>query len=96
MSGTEYRVVWYREGVGRKVKRFASLGSATRRKNLLGPQPWMAYDKNPNSLWCCDGYQCNCGGLTVMEFCKQERDLLPKVESVHIERRQVGEWLPHD
>ena len=90
--GTEYRVVWSREGIGRKVKRFATLKMATRRMILLGPKPWMAYTNDHNSLWCCNGYQCNCGGLTAQAYFEKMRDSYPKVESVHIESRSIGEW----
>ena len=91
----EYRVVWKREGVRRKVKRFASLKLAQRKMLLLGPEPWLGaseYGKrDPERLNCCSGHECACGGLTVREWWEQLG--LPKLEYMHIERREVGKWL---
>ncbi len=98
--GIEYRIVWKREGCRQKAKRFVSLKAAQRKMRVLGPEPWTAFDKfsgrdEPDNYSCCDGHECGCGGLTVRQWWKQLG--LPKMEYIHIEKREVGKWtLPGD
>lgn len=97
----EYRVVWKRQRGKRKNKRFATLKAAERRIRLLGPEPWTAFERDPEEPWCCNGqYECGCGGITVREHLLEQRsasggpedDGMAPVEYVRIERRSVAAW----
>ena len=90
----EYRVVWQREGLRRKVKRYATLRAAERFMVLLGPEPWSALGKSPDALWCCSGYECECGcgGTTVRQLSDEQRKRMPALLSVQMETREVGAW----
>lgn len=87
----EYRVVWQREGCRKRVKRCALESTAERFMKLLGPEPWTAFNQDPEEL-CCDGYQCGCGNRTVREISDDKRKDMPKLEFARIERREVDEW----
>lgn len=97
----EYRVVWKRVGQRRKSKRFATLAAAERRVLLLGPEPWKAYNMEPNDRWCCSGYQCACEGMTAREYLLEARskptqsgdDGMPAIMYVEIEERPVASWV---
>lgn len=99
-SGTdyrvEYRVVWKREGLRPKRKRYVSRAKAERFMLLFGPEPWRVYSKkDPDAYECCPGtahYECGCGGLTVREAAERARDGQPKIEYLRLDVREVGEW----
>jgi hypothetical protein len=59
---------------------------------LLGPEPWLAFGKDPDALYCCSGDECGCGGLTVREQSDDERAKIPALEYVRLQERAVGEW----
>lgn len=65
--GTEFRVVWKREGCEPRRKRYMRRSSAERFMTLLGPEPWLAFDREADEYFCCSGYECGCGGITVKE-----------------------------
>lgn len=88
----EYRVVWQRAGCRRKTKSFVRRAMAERFLRWFGPEPWTVHSKDPDEMYCCDGYQCSCGGLTVREQHEQYRASLPALEWVRLERREVGAW----
>lgn len=88
----EYRVTWQREGCRKRVKRCALESTAERFMKLLGPEPWMAYDQDPDELDCCNGYMCGCQGRTVREVSDFRRKEMPRLEFARIERRAVDEW----
>lgn len=99
-NNTEYRVVWKRRGMDRKSKRFASLKAAERRVKLLGPEPWTAFNRDPDEPYCCRGHECGCGGLSLREHLLDQRaqtmgsddNGMPPIEYVRIEKRPLGEW----
>lgn len=103
----EYRVVWKRSGQHRKSKRFATLKAAERRVRLLGPEPWTAFDRDPDEPWCCnlDNRQCACDGETLREKLLRQRAEgnghgddsggMPAVVEIRIESRPMGAWSPH-
>lgn len=98
--------MWKRHGMPRKQKRFASLKAAERRVRLLGPEPWTAFDKNPDEPWCCSGSRytsegCECGGETLRQKLIRERtessygpesEPMPSIEYIRIESRPLGDW----
>ena len=92
----EYRVVWMREGFRKKkVKRYSRRSSADRLIGLLSsPEPWKFTGKDPDEYECCDGIDCGCTGRTVREAAINQRQSLPKLLSVSLETREVGEWRP--
>jgi hypothetical protein len=98
MKREEFRVTWNREGVPPKRKRYQRRAAAERFVLLIGPEPWLALGKDPESLWCCSGYDDGCGGLTWREKLLADRKerTLPPLESVHVECRvvEVGPWEP--
>lgn len=61
---------------------------------VLGPEPWAAHDQDPSDRFCCSGYECGCGGLTVREHWESGRKDLPPIEWIRIEKRTVeyGQW----
>ena len=103
-SKTEFRVVWKRRGQPRKSKRFMSLKAAQRRVRLLGPEPWTAFEQDPDERYCCSGHECGCGGRTLREHLLAQRAEgngydpegggMPAVEYVRIEQRPLGDWSP--
>lgn len=95
----EYRVIWKREGCRAKSRRSQGLASAERRVGLLtSAEPWKflrdTKGKGPDAPYCCPGtsYECGCGGITVREWCDEQRRDLPALEYVRIESREVGAW----
>lgn len=91
----EYRVVWKREGWGKKSIVFQTLRAAQRRITLLGDKPWEAFDRKPDEYWCCDDHGpggCGCGGKTVKEHVLEQGENFPKLEFARIEARIVGAW----
>lgn len=93
MDAKEYRVVWKREGCGRRVKIFALLKSAERRVSLMtSDKPWEAFGKKAEEYNCCSGRECGCGGQTVEQTFNQVRSSIPKLIFVEIEERPIGSW----
>ncbi len=95
-SAIEYRVIWKRERVRPKWRRFAGPASAARYCLLLGPEPCRGFshsETDPDKPWCCSGYQCACQGQTVREKHEELQKDMPPLEWVpRIERRTVGRW----
>ena len=96
----EYRVIWKREGLKTKRKRYANKPQAERFMVLMGPEPWLAQKsrwsrKGPDDLKCCSGHMCGCGGMTVREYEEDYRKDLPKLEWIRLEEREVGKWGEH-
>lgn len=91
---TEYRVVWKRDGLTEKKKRYMNLVRAKRFVTLLGPEPWIALGLDPDQYFCCSGRECGCGGTTVREHSEIQRKDIPAIEWVRIEKRKiaVGQW----
>ena len=88
----EYRVVWQREGLKPKRKRYATLAAAQRFMGLLGPEPWVVLGKDPDALWCCSGWECACRGVTNRQNSEDQRANMPKLLSVRLDEREVGPW----
>jgi hypothetical protein len=91
----EYRVVWKREGLRRKARRYARLASAERHLNMLtSDEPWRFYPEpvdDPDER-CCDGRECGCYGETERQRVEAMRAEMPPMEYARIETRPVGEW----
>lgn len=90
----EYRVIWKRSGLDRKVRRYATLAGAQRYVRLFGPEPWTAFgDGGPDDFWCCSGGpECACEGETNAERAESQSADMPDLEYARIERREVGTW----
>lgn len=88
----EYRVVYQREGCRKRVKRYAREATAERFMKLLGPEPWTAFNQDPDEFECCDGWECGCTGKTIREWSDFQRLEMPRLEFARIERREVAEW----
>lgn len=101
MNRYEFRVVWKRRGMHQKSKRYANLKAAERRVLLMGPEPWLALELEPDAV-CCSGLECGCGGRTNRERLLGERlqtrhpdeDPMPPIEYMRIERRPQSAWEP--
>ena len=93
MTRFEFRVVVKREGCREKARTYRTLRGAQRRFALLGPEPWTAFGRQPDELFCCDGAMCSCGGRTVREASDDQRANMPRIEYARIERRRVGKWV---
>ena len=106
MFKTEYRVVWKRRGLKRKSKRYMSLKAAQRRIALMGPEPWVALEVNPDDYHCHKGSsaynECGCDGLTWREHLLNARNQpsheedsgMPALEYAFIETRPLAPWQP--
>ena len=88
----EYSVTSQREGGRLKRKVYSTKRGAMRRLSMFGPEPWTSIGRDPADLWCCDGSQCYCGGMTVAMKMLDDRATMPKLEFVRLEQREVGEW----
>jgi len=95
MTVKEYRVVWKRNGLKEKRKRYQNKYRAEHFIKILGPEPWTAYGVNPDESMCCDGSMCGCGGETYREHWLGKRKDMPPIEYVRLELREVqrGDWL---
>jgi hypothetical protein len=89
----EYRLVWKREGLGQKSRKFTRLKYAERYLALLTSEaPWEVFGKDGDAYECCSGYECGCGGMRVKESWVKTREGLPKLLKHEIQCRDVGEW----
>lgn len=96
----EHRVVWKREGLRRKAKRFVRRRNADYFVELLtSTEPWKHIadykDVDPDDYVCCAGTsrdECACGGETIREHFGRLRGNMPSIEYVRIETREVGPW----
>jgi len=92
----EYRVVWKRAGLRRKVKRFATRRAAERLLiRLTDPEPWRTYlreGQDPDDYRCCSGHECGCGGITYRQEAEDMRANQPPLESVQLEARRIEPW----
>jgi hypothetical protein len=92
----EYRVVWKRVGLKPKRKRYARRASAERFMRLFGPEPWTVYGGDADSVWCCNGYECACRGVTHREKAEADRAVMPALEYIRLEQRPIGDWSAAD
>lgn len=90
----EYRVIWQREGLRRHQKRYARDVLAQRFLLLLGPEPWRAFGKEADALWCCYGVECPCGGVSWRAHSDELRKAQPRLLFARVESRPVGVWWP--
>lgn len=90
----EYRVRWKRKGLREKRLILQKRHAAERRLVLLGPEPWLALGRAPDSFACCSGYECGCGGFTIRQSEEKEREKMPALEYAAIDEREVNEWEP--
>ncbi len=88
----EYRVSWKRDGMKPKRKVFQTLKGAKRLLELLGPEPWKAWGGKAEDYFCCNGWECVCGGETVKERSESDRKSMPALEWIRIENRIVESW----
>lgn len=96
----EFRVVWKRHGFHQKSKRYATLKAAERRLTLMGPEPWIALQVDPDERMCCSGYECACGGQTWREHLLEVRNTprhpedtgMPAIQYIRIEKRPLSPW----
>jgi hypothetical protein len=91
----EYRVVWSREGIRPKRKKYRTLKSALAWKDfLISPEPWVSRGLDPDSFICCSGSreECGCSGKTVREDFLSTREGLPPITAIRIDARTVGDW----
>ena len=56
---------------------------------ILGPEPWKAFNQDPDDGICCSGDMCGCGGVTVREHWEEKREEMPRLEFVRLEFRSV-------
>lgn len=92
----EFRVVWRREGLSRRVKLFQRREAAERKSLRLQGVFLSEPVVDPDGFVCCDGCEDGCGGLTNAQLRAQTRvmyeGLPPLVEGPRIEVREVGDW----
>lgn len=80
--------------MSKKQRRFAQKKYAIRWLQLLtNPEPWLAFDLDPDDYACCSGNECGCGGATNRETFSKRREGLPKVITYGVEEREVGKWV---
>jgi hypothetical protein len=87
----EYRVVWKREGLDSKRRRFRSRASAERLILKLGPEPWKAWGIEEGAPCPLHRYADDCPG-TIGECCAAYANGLPPVEYVRLQVREVTPW----
>jgi hypothetical protein len=94
--GSEFRVVWQREGYDKRRKIFGRRAAAERYvKRLQGdhdPFP----DRDDDDYACCSGWECGCYGVSVAQAREQERQRYaafpPIVYGPELQERPVGSW----
>lgn len=93
-SKLQYRVVWKRKEMPEKRKRYETRAGAERFATLLGPEPWKITGRGPDEQFCCSGYMCACGGITVREHFINGRENIPEIEYALIMCRSVqfSDW----
>lgn len=85
-----------------------SLAQAKKRLLLYGPEPWLAFDKKDDDIWCCgqppcdpsidceEGFwvnPCSAEHVTAKEFfLRQRSQLFGQVLEAWIEVREVSPW----
>lgn len=92
----EFRVVWQRLGLGKRVKLYQTRAGAERFVRVLRGDAPELDGRDPDEQVCCSGWECGCRGVTVEEQREAERALhesLPSfVVEPFIESRAVGVW----
>jgi hypothetical protein len=90
----QYRVVWKREGLIPKRRPYKIKKAAERFMRILGPEPWKAFNQNPEDYYCCCGAECDCRGISVKQEYQDRSKIYPKIEFIRLESREVmeGEW----
>jgi hypothetical protein len=89
----EFRLVWKREGLTRKEKRWSKLASAEKYRNFLtSDKPWEVFGLEANAYSCCSGFECGCGGARVKDIFLQRSKGMPKIVYAKMESREVGDW----
>ena len=86
----EYRLVWKRNGVSVRQRKFTRLASAEKYQLLLGKEPWKYGGQSGDDYKCCSGMECGCGGITWKEH--SEKMELPEIEFTRIDKREVSDW----
>jgi hypothetical protein len=90
---TEYRITWQREGLNKKSKIFQTEEGSKRFYALLtSNEPWKVFGYEGTELSCCSGYECGCEGATIRDSFDTKRDGMPKLLSIKLNSRRVGEW----
>lgn len=99
MSGAkmEYRVVWKRDGLDVKRKRYVAKARAeTFLAILTATEPWLLLreyqGRGPDSYECCAGHECGCGGQTIREFFAEKYGDQPALLWARMDTREVGDW----
>ena len=93
----EYRIVWEREGIRRKTKRYRSLKMLKRYVRLLkNDRPWEIFNLDKDDNYCCGGHECGCQGETVEEHFQNRYVEIPDLEYLYLESREIGEWIRED
>jgi len=90
VSGVEWRVVYKRDGLARKARTFAREATARRWVSWLTSETYPHDDGE--KFMCCSGWECGCTGLTNAGYWEQQRRLIPRLEWVKVETREVGAW----
>ena len=94
---SEYRVVWQREGLGRKVAIRQTLAGAEKLSLTLQGRIEEATGYPAEAYACCGGDDCSCGGETNAEMWARKSRMLPPLVVVPvIEARKVGPWAALD
>lgn len=91
---TEFRVVWKRQGLPIKRKKYPARSRAEKFMTIFGSCPWLAFDQDPDAFECCSGHGCSCGGRTIRQAFAERYAEIPKLEWVRLEYRMVGPWQP--
>jgi hypothetical protein len=100
---TQYRVTWLRKDLAVRHRNCGnSRAKAERCKAFVEGRFQDAYpERKPDAYWCCNGYQCNCGGLTVAEkwqefaaWTDRDGEVRAPLVFVRIETRKVERWSP--
>ena len=92
----EYQVIWQREGLSKRYKKYSELKSAQRLIALMtSPEPWKVYGYEGDEAVCCSGHECGCGGKTQRDSFEEKMNGLPKLLNYEIREREVGAWQTH-
>ena len=101
MSAHEYRLSWKRrhpEGgqVYSRARTFQSWAAARRLLLVLLGRGYEIDERGPDALWCCSGWECGCGGVTVFEHWQGEHERITgkggAMLRLTLSRRPVGRW----
>lgn len=89
----EYRIVWQRDGLRPKRKRYARENAARRFVEILSStEVFVRPGESPEDYVCCSGFECGCGGQKLRESLEIQMKEMPKIIALRLERRAIGEW----